>query len=265
MKDRALALALSAPLKQRKNILREYLQAHILYSIQQAGAFSHIAFQGGTALRFLYSTRRFSEDLDCALENKEGFDFEKMKNKILKDLQNSGFSAVVIEKKEKIVKVLSVRVSELLFESEVSDRKNENLNVSVDIDRRPPLGAHFTTTLVTRHFALSLRHHDLASLMAGKLSAVFTRPYVKGRDLYDLLWYVTKPEKTIPNISFLNNALEQTRWKGNIMTSENWKQEVLKHISKFDWEGIRQDVLSFLESPQDATLLSLETFQSVLR
>src|SRR3989338_2944831 len=130
MKDRAIALALAAPDKQRKNILREYLQAHILYSIQQAGAFSHIAFQGGTALRFLYSIRRFSEDLDFALEHKEDFDFQKIKEKILKDLHNSGFQAVLVEKKEKIVKVLSVRVSELLFESEVSDRKNENLNVS---------------------------------------------------------------------------------------------------------------------------------------
>src|SRR3989338_5407518 len=265
MKDRALALALSAPLKQRKNILREYLQAHILYSIQQAGAFSHIAFQGGTALRFLYSTRRFSEDLDCALENKEGFDFEKMKNKILKDLQNSGFSAVVIEKKEKIVKVLSVRISELLFESGVSERKNENLNVSVDIDRRPPRGAHFTTTVVTRHFTLSLRHYDMASLMARKLHAVFTRPFVKGRDLYDLLWYLSKPEKTIPNIPFLNNAIEQTGWKGAHITLENWKKEVLAHISKFNWGHIPQDVAHFLENAEEARLLSLETFKSLLR
>ncbi len=265
MKDRALALALAAPDKQRKNILREYLQAHILYSIQQAGAFSHIAFQGGTALRFLYSVRRFSEDLDFALENKDGFDFQKMKEKILKDLQNSGFQAATIEKKEKIVKVLSVRVAEILFESDVSRRSNENLNVHVDIDTHPPLGANFVTSVVSRHFALSLRHHDLASSMAGKLHAVFSRPFVKGRDLYDLLWYVTKPEKTEPNLLFLNNALQQTGWKGSPMTSENWKQEVLRHISKFDWVNIIQDVTSFLESPQDASLLSLETFQSVLR
>ena len=42
MKDRALALALSFPQKQRKNVLREYMQANILYSIQQSGAFQYI-------------------------------------------------------------------------------------------------------------------------------------------------------------------------------------------------------------------------------
>ena len=265
MKDRAVALALAVAKPQRKHVLREYLQAHILYSMQQSRAFSHIAFQGGTALRFLYSLKRFSEDLDFALENKEGFYFQKMKEKILKDLQNSGFQAAAIGKKEKIVKVLSVRVSGVLFEAGLSHRDNENLNIHVDIDTNPPVGANFATTIVDRHFVLSLRHHDLPSLMAGKLHAVFTRPYVKGRDLYDLLWYLAKPEKIEPNLLFLNNALKQTQWQGNIITSENWKQEVLKHISKFDWNNIIHDVRQFLELPPDADLLSLETFQSLLR
>ena len=265
MKDRAITIALSVPETRRKNVLREYLQAHILYSIQQSGVFSHIAFQGGTALRFLYSLKRFSEDLDFALENREGFDFHKMKGKILKDLQNSGFQAAAIEKKEKIVKVLSVRVPGVLFETGLSHQDNENLNIHVDIDTNPPLGANFATTIVDRHFVLSLRHHDLASSMAGKLHAVFSRPYVKGRDLYDLIWYLAKSEKTEPNLLFLNNALKQTKWQGNTMTPENWKQEVLRHISKFNWKNIIHDVLPFLELPQEAHILSLETFQSLLR
>lgn len=51
-----------------RNRTREVLQAYILESLQGAGAMVPLAFQGGTALRFLYSMRRYSEDLDFALE-----------------------------------------------------------------------------------------------------------------------------------------------------------------------------------------------------
>ncbi len=36
-------------------LVREYLQARLLQSLQDRGAFHTWAFQGGTALRFLYS------------------------------------------------------------------------------------------------------------------------------------------------------------------------------------------------------------------
>lgn len=51
-----------------RNILREYLQARSLEGLQRVGAMSALAFQGGTALRFLYGLPRYSEDLDFALE-----------------------------------------------------------------------------------------------------------------------------------------------------------------------------------------------------
>ncbi len=56
-----------SPLVARQ-LVREYLQARILQSLQRAGAMQTLAFHGGTALRFLYDIPRFSEDLDFALE-----------------------------------------------------------------------------------------------------------------------------------------------------------------------------------------------------
>jgi len=54
----------SASSLEARNLAREYLQALILQSLQRAGAMNTLAFHGGTALRFLYSLPRFSEDLD---------------------------------------------------------------------------------------------------------------------------------------------------------------------------------------------------------
>jgi len=64
--------------------VREYLQARILLALQEAGAMIPLAFQGGTALRFLFDLPRFSEDLDFALErpDRSGFDLEALEGRI---------------------------------------------------------------------------------------------------------------------------------------------------------------------------------------
>src|SRR5660397_97867 len=65
----------SAP-RDAVNIMREYLQARILESLQESGAWASMAFMGGTSLRFLYRLPRFSGDLDFTLEDSSGdFDF----------------------------------------------------------------------------------------------------------------------------------------------------------------------------------------------
>ena len=64
--------------------------------------------------------------------------------------------------------------------------------------------------MVRRHVLLQLHHHDRASLLAGKLHAVLQRPYVKGRDFFDLLWYLSDPGWPSPNLTLLNRALAQT-------------------------------------------------------
>ena len=50
------------------NLAREYLQSRILLLMQEAGSMIHLAFCGGTALRFLYGLPRFSEYLDFSME-----------------------------------------------------------------------------------------------------------------------------------------------------------------------------------------------------
>ena len=56
---------------QGRNLVREYLQARILGTLQRIGAMIPLAFHGGTALRFLFATSRYSEDLDFALEHSQ--------------------------------------------------------------------------------------------------------------------------------------------------------------------------------------------------
>ena len=98
--------------------------------------------------------------------------------------------------------------------------------------------------------------------MAGKLNAVMFRKYSKGRDFYDLLWYLTKNIK--PNIKLLNNGIIQTQKEDMEITEENWKEHVLKSLRSLDYEKIQKDVSPFLIDRNESELIKLSTFEKLL-
>jgi nucleotidyltransferase AbiEii toxin of type IV toxin-antitoxin system len=136
--------------------------------------------------------------------------------------------------------------------------------VKLEVDTNPPAGAVLATTLVRRHVTLNLQHHDPASLLAGKLHAVLQRPYPKGRDFYDLLWYLSDPQWPAPNLVLLNNALRQTGWTGAEVTNESWRALVLGRIEGVDWGRIIGDVKPFLEDSAEIDLLNHENLFRLL-
>ena len=210
MKDHLLKLAQEINDKgQCLNLVREYLQAHALRSIQLADGFASLAFQGGTALRFIHGLRRFSEDLDFALERPErGYDFTSLMDRVERDFVSAGYTVEVMVKTDKPVHRGSLRFPDLLHECGLSDLRAQKLAIRVEVDSVPPQGAILETRLVTRHFPVMFLAHDLSSCMAGKVLAILLRGHTKGRDLYDLGWYLTNPEDLTPNIALLQNGLK---------------------------------------------------------
>jgi len=253
------------PLEAR-NRAREYLQARILSSLQRSGAMVPLAFQGGTALRFLYSIRRYSEDLDFALERADrGYDFRGYLQRIQADLKQEGYAVELRVSDQRTVHSAFIRFPGLLYEVGLSPHPNEVFSVKVEVDTRPPAGAGLATTVVRRHVTLHLQHHDPASLLAGKLHAILQRSYPKGRDVYDLIWYLSDPSWPSPNLIMLNNALHQTGWQGEDLTETRWRDAVLTRMRGADWHRIAADVRPFLEVPAELDLLTEETVVHLLR
>jgi len=248
-----------------RNLAREYLQARILAALQRCGAMIPLAFHGGTALRFLYSHGRFSEDLDFALEgNRQSYDFRAYLQAIRSTLAPEGYPVEIKVNDQKTVQSAFIRFPGLLFELGLSPQRTEGLAVKIEVDTQPPQGAGLATTVVRRFVVLQLQHHDRASLLSGKLHAILQRPYPKGRDLYDLLWYLSDPAWPQPNLVMLNHALAQTHWTGELLTEENWRDQVLKRIQSLNWAGILDDVRPFVEPNFDLQLLSLANLSQVL-
>ena len=254
----------TSPLKGR-NLAREYLQARILGSLQRSGAMIPLAFHGGTALRFLYSHGRFSEDLDFALEgNSQSYDFRSYLQAIRSELTPEGYQVELKINNQKTVHSAFVRFPGLLFELGLSPQRSEVLAVKIEVDTNPPQGAGLSTTVVRRFVVLQLHHHDKASLLSGKLHAILQRSYPKGRDIYDLLWYLSDPTWPQPNLVLLNNALVQTNWNGETLTKDNWKEKVGLRLESLNWNGIVNDVRPFVEPGFDLNLLTPANLKNLL-
>ena len=248
-----------------RDLVREYLQARILQSLQESGAFLHWAFHGGTALRFLYAIPRYSEDLDFALVH-PGQDcrFREIADGVKRMFEGEDYAVGLKVTDRKTVASGSVRFPGLLYELGISPHRNETTSVKLEVDTNPPTGAVTETSIVRRYVTLNLLHHDRASLLAGKLHAVLSRGYTKGRDLYDLVWYLADPDWPSPNLALLNSALSQTGWSGPKLTETNWRRQVMKRLDDLQWERAVGDVRPFLERQSDLNLLTKDNFRRLL-
>jgi len=264
VKDIALQLTRETA-GQKLHILREYLQNYILSLMQKLGMSSSIYFVGGTALRFLYRIRRYSEDLDfSAGENWKASDLSIFMKKIANQLEKSGYSCSINVKEKLGVQKAVIGFTGLLYEAGLTHREEQKLNIHLEIDLNPPKGWVGKKTIVDLHLPVLLQHYDLASLFAGKCHALLMRVYTKGRDVYDLFWYRSKHRELLPNFVQLNNALRQTRSDYVKVTRENWL-EVLSHkIRSLEWKTINNDVLPFLEFQDDLLTFTQENLFMLL-
>lgn len=263
MKEEAVNLALSVQdPAQRLNVLREYLQALVLRSLHESEGFRCLAFVGGTALRFLYALPRFSEDLDFSLDSNVGYKPEEWMTKVKRDLLLGGLDATVNWNDRKTVQVTWIKIAGVLKDAGLAAMPQQTLSIKLEIDTRPPAGAKTHNQVVERHRMFAAKCYDLPSLMAGKLHALITRKYPKGRDWYDFMWYSARRPPVEPNLTLLQNALEQTHGTGQFVAG-SWAQHVTDKLASLDMEKLRDDVRPFLERQGDVDLITKENLLSL--
>ena len=131
MKDHLRQLASTAKNDlARTCLVREYLQARILESLQDTGTFLRWAFVGGTALRFLFSIPRFSEDLDFSLiDPGKASDFMLAVSEVKRMFDREGYTIDVKVSEKRTVSSAWVRFPGLPHEIGISPYAAQVLSI----------------------------------------------------------------------------------------------------------------------------------------
>jgi hypothetical protein len=259
VKEHLLQTVLPEPVERRANLAREYLQIYLLRLLHEIGAMSELAFVGGTALRILYRLARFSEDLGFSYAPSEhgrsAFKANESFQALQRELMKAGYVIQMKASTKKNVVSAFYRFDGLPRQIGWSDDPRLALSIKLEVDLSPPAGAHVETTLIQRFFPVAIRHNDLPSLFAGKLHAILARPYAKGRDWYDLVWYLTSQHGLEPNLELLGNALQQT---GHKIQAGKWREAVAQRLRSLKWSSVLADLRPFLERQSDLNMLQPE-------
>ena len=268
MKEELRSIVSNAPSSiQGINLAKEYLQSRILGIMQEAGAMMPLAFCGGTALRFLYGLQRFSEDLDFSLVREDhDFTMTGYIDKVIHSLTREGYTVLPKwNSAERTVQGVMLKFPGLPLELGLAARSTQNLSIRVEIDTNPPAGAGTEITVVRKFQLLRLQHLDKPSLLAGKIHAVLAREYTKGRDLYDLAWYLGNSDWPPPNMTMLRNALLQTGWADKRTDPIDLYKELVNLFAAVDWSAARRDVKPFIEKSEEIEILNMEDMTALLK
>lgn len=266
MREDLLNKLLGLPANQRLNVLRETLQWQVMAALHSVEVFRSVAFVGGTSLRLLHGLARYSEDLDFSvLDQPVSADDvnstwkEAIRKSLLRlEITNTEFTVA----SHRAVLAFDIRWAELLHQVGAASLPGQKISIKVEIDNHPPAGAVVERKTVSRPSLMAIATYELPSLMAGKVHALLARPYTKGRDWYDLLWYLGGGIE--PNEKMLGHALTQipSTWCPH---AKQWRESLLAKAESTDWALVKKDVQRFLENQGELGLLERDTVIATLR
>ncbi len=208
-------------LQEHEQALREILQEIALVGLWRGKFFEHAAFYGGTALRIFYDLDRFSEDLDFTLlAPNPNWSWHPFGEAIKNELSSFGFEVSFVEKEKKTQTAIksaflkTPTVQELLKIGVHSDllkgvHPETLIRIKVEIDTDPALGYAYEQKFLSQPVAVSIRCVNEECLFAGKMHAALFRAWkgrVKGRDWYDMVWFIRKKN------SFKLNSFFKIKW-----------------------------------------------------
>lgn len=257
--------------------VREILQQVALLGLERQGFFEKAAFYGGTALRLLYGLDRFSEDLDFTLlKSDPEFDFSPYLEGMRQELASLGYQMEITKKSKGVdnpiqsafmkgnTEALYLKLNSALKTS----NPNEKIQIKLEIDTDPPHSFKVENRLIldpTPFYVLTL---ELPDLFAGKMAAILFRAWggrVKGRDWYDLIWYVQN--KTPLNLNCLESFMRQNN---SLSPDEKLELKILldklqEKIEKLDWDAAKADMRAFIPDPERLDIWSPDFFKQLIQ
>lgn len=221
-----------------ENVVREYCQHLFLSYLYQLPDAQKLLFKGGTALRIVLKSPRFSEDLDFTGVNVSQDEVEALFTNTLANIEKTGIEVEIDEGKPTTGGYLGIAVFNIYgmkaeIRIEVSLRKGKNLFGSRVVIQSDYLAAY------------SLVHLPIKDLIQGKLDALIARH--KPRDFYDYFFLLSGNYPLVKDEKYLNEALRLLRESKIDFHSEIKKllpKSHVMHLRNFK-KILEQKILSF--------------------
>ena len=257
--------------------MREIMQEIVLAGLSRTDFFEKAAFYGGTALRIFHGLDRFSEDLDFSLlEPNPDFSLEPYFLAIVTEFEGLGMTVSIREKDKKqqssiesaFLKTKTIW-KELILEDIVKQagiKSNRSIKIKIEVDRHPPLGFETEEKLLLRPFSFYVKCFTLPSLFAGKMHALLFRKWknrVKGRDWYDMEWYIKKGV-SLDLHHFLKRAKDTKDWMEYDISEEQLLQLLNDKIESISFYNVKEDVVRFIKDDEQLAIWSPVYFKDLV-
>lgn len=264
-------------LEETEQALREIMQEIALAGLYRANFFKYAAFYGGTSLRIFHGLKRFSEDLDFSLlEKNADFELEPFFNAVVAEFNALGMHVSLKQKlkfnhsaKDSAFLKSDTIWSELVYEDTIPQIKlkcKPIIKIKLEVDTNPPLHFETENKLLIRPFSFYVNCLTLPNLFAGKLHALLFRKWnnrVKGRDWYDMEWYIRK--STALNLDhFCQRAIESGDWSEPSISREQLVELLHQKISSVKMERVKEDVIRFILDPEELAIWSQDYFHQLI-
>jgi predicted nucleotidyltransferase component of viral defense system len=245
----------------RKNALYEVMQQVVLSGLYRGGFFKEAAFYGGTCLRIFHGLRRYSEDMDFSLlEKNPDFTLETYFPAIIEEARLLG-RTVTITKKDKRTfdKVESAFLKDNTDVYNLTFQTEKTLKIKIEVDTYPPLEFATEQKLLMQPFSFTTRCFTLPDLYAGKMHALTFRAWknrIKGRDWYDFEWYV----RNRVALDFEHLRVRTKEFNDIDLTKELFLELLKERISKADINAVKADVIPYIIDKRELDIWSNDYF-----
>ena len=257
--------------------MREIMQEIALAALSRTDFFKKAAFYGGTALRIFHGLDRFSEDLDFSLlQTDPGFSLTPYFSVITDEFEALGIRVSIREKDKRVKTPIESAFlkSETLWQELVLEdivvqhgiSSNKSVKIKIEIDRVPPLRFETEEKLLVKPFSFYVNCFSLSSLFAGKLHALLFRKWknrVKGRDWYDLEWYIRRGiSLNVPH--FLVRATETNDWQETTISKEQILGLLKEKINDVSFDTVKNDVRKFIRNDEQLKIWNANYFNDLI-
>ena len=244
-----------------RNALYEVMQQVALAGLARGGFFQEAAFYGGTCLRLFHGLKRYSEDMDFSLIQKNpDFQFEKYFPAIIEEARLLG-REVTITKKDKcnFGRVESAFLKDTTDVYNLNFQTERSLKIMIEVDTHPPLLFQTEQRLMVQPYSFMVQCMTLPCLFAGKMHALVYRHWknrVKGRDWYDFEWYVRWNHP----LSWPHLHERIVEFSGKECTQTEFMDLLNERLATTDINQVKADVLPFVHHPRELDIWSNDYF-----